>query len=323
MQPKILVPLDGSALASEAIPHAAEIARRTRGTLHLVRVHEPITPVLAAEQMMVTSYPAFDAPVEEAARAWLFTKSNEVRASTGLAVTAEFRVGNPVDELSAAAQGCDATAIVCTTHGVGGWAPQWLGSVTDGLIRHAGCPVLAMSESAVKRSIQVRRVLLLLDGHEVSTTILPSARWFARAFDAAIELLRVAEAPWFGEGAEGLAALGADRFGLDEQARHAKFHLDAIAKGLRAEGFPVSTVVKVSHDPGGTILDHITATNPDVVALATRGRGLSRLFVGSVANKVLRAGGRPMLCIRPPASPTPAAALHAREFGAIPDHCAV
>jgi nucleotide-binding universal stress UspA family protein len=300
MQTKILVPLDGSALANEAIPHAAEVARCTRGTLHLVRVHQPIMPVMAGDPMMFTADPAFDAPREEAARSWLFTKSNEVRASTGLAVTAEFRVGNPVDELSSAAQACDATAIVCTTHGVGGWAPQWLGSVTDGLIRHAGCPVLAMSESAVKRSIRFQRMLLLLDGHEVATTILPSARWFARAFGSEIEILRVAEAPWFGEGPEGLASMGADRFGLDEQAQNAKSQLELVAADLRSEGFQVSSIVRVSHDPGATILDHIKATNPDVVALATHGRGLSRLFVGSVANKVLRAGGRPMLCIRPP-----------------------
>lgn len=300
---RILVPLDGSALANEAIPHAVELARRTRGTLHLVRVHQPVMPVLAAEQMMVTADPVFDAPLEEATRSWLFTKSNEVRSSTGLSVTADFRVGHPVDEISAAAQSSDATAIVCTTHGIGGWAPQWLGSVVDGLIRHAGCPVLAMSESAVTRSIQFRRMLLLLDGHEISGTILPSARWFARAFDAEIEVLRVAEAPWFGEGPEGLAAMAADRFGLDEQARNAKSLIDTVADGLRGEGFRVSTVVKVSHDPGGTILDHIKATDPDVVALATHGRGLSRLFFGSVANKVLRAGGRPMLCIRPLRSP--------------------
>lgn len=309
MQTKILVPLDGSALADQAIPHAVELARRTRGTLHLVRVHQPVMPVLAAEQMMVTADPIYDAPLEEAARSWLFTKANDVRASTGLTVTADFRVGHPVDEISSAARASDATAIVCTTHGVGGWAPQWLGSVTDGLIRHAGCPVLAMSETAVNRPTEFRRMLLLLDGHEVSSSILPTARWFARAFGAEVELLRVAEAPWFGEGPEGLVALEADRFGLDELARHAKSVIDDVAEGLRIEGFAVSAVVKVSHDPGATILDHIKATDPDVVALATHGRGLSRLFLGSVANKVLRGGGRPMLCIRPPKNAEGSAAV--------------
>jgi nucleotide-binding universal stress UspA family protein len=299
MSTTILVPLDGSTLANEALPHAAELARRTQGSLHLVRVHQPISPVLAAEQMMLVAEPGYDAPIEEAARAWIFEKAGEVRESTGVEVTAEFRVGMPVDEIASVAKFRDATAIVCTTHGLGGWAPQWLGSVTDGLIRHAGCPVLAMSEAAVKRPLRFDRMLMLHDGFDVSSAIIPPARWFGRAFGTEIELLRVAEAPWFGEGPEGLAALGADQFGLDEQARYAKAELDEVADTLRDDGFRVRTVVKVGFDPGRVILDHIRSTNPDIVALATRGRGLARLFVGSVANKVLRAGERPMLCIRP------------------------
>jgi nucleotide-binding universal stress UspA family protein len=300
MSTTVLVPLDGSPLADAAVPRAAELARSTGATLHLVRVHQPVAPIVAPEQMMFSMDSSLDAHLEETARAWLFTRTGEVRASTGVPVTAEFRVGFPVDEISACSRGRGATVIVCTTHGAGGWAPQWLGSVADGLIRQAGCPVLAMSESAASRAGSFGKMLVLLDGSEVASAILPAARWVAHVFGAQIELLRVAQAPWMDGSPIGIESLHADEFGLDDEARSAKRQLDEVATSLWEEGFTVTSIVKVSHDPGRTILEHIEQSNPDIVALATHGRGVSRLFVGSVANKVLRAGGRPMLCVRPP-----------------------
>jgi nucleotide-binding universal stress UspA family protein len=300
MSTTVLVPLDGSPLADAAVPRASELARRTCSSLHLVRVHQPIGPIVGPEQALFPSDGTLDAQLEEAERAWLFTRAGEIRTATGVQVTAEFRVGFPVDEISATARGRDVNAIVCTTHGSGGWAPQWLGSVADGLIRQAGCPVLAMSEAAVARPPGVAKMLVLLDGSDVASAILPAARWVSHAFGAQVELLRIVQVPWIGDGPIGIETSDADPFGLDEEARSAKRQLDEVAAGLRGEGFGVGTVVKVSHDPGRAILEHIEQVNPDLVALATHGRGLSRLFVGSVANKVLRAGGRPMLCLRPP-----------------------
>lgn len=37
----------------------------------------------------------------------------------------------------------------------------------------------------------------------------------------------------------------------------------------------------------------------DVIAMSTHGRGMSRLFLGSVADKVLRGSELPMLLYRP------------------------
>ncbi|MFM9013991.1 MAG: universal stress protein [Gemmatimonadota bacterium] len=39
---------------------------------------------------------------------------------------------------------------------------------------------------------------------------------------------------------------------------------------------------------------------PDCIAIATQGRGLSRVFLGSVADKLIRSSGRPVLVLRPP-----------------------
>lgn len=300
MSNDILVPLDGSPLADAAIPHAAELARRTGSGLHLVRVHTPMVVGLVLDAPAFVLDPDLDKELEAEARAWLTRRATEVLAQMGVPVSSEARIGPPAAEIVAAATAHNARLIVCSTHGAGGWAPQWLGSVADGIIRHAPCPVLAMSGAGAARSPAPASVLVLLDGSEVSASILPSATWFAKAMGARIDLLRVVIPPWAGDSYNVLPSTAVDRFQIDPFADAAKHQLDAVAEELRAQGFVVSSEVVVQMSPTRAILEHVERTNPGVVALATHGRGLSRLLMGSVADKVLRASARPTLCYRPP-----------------------
>jgi nucleotide-binding universal stress UspA family protein len=48
-----------------------------------------------------------------------------------------------------------------------------------------------------------------------------------------------------------------------------------------------------------TLLAQVKEQDPDCIAVATQGRGLSRLFVGSVADKLIRSAGKPVLVLRP------------------------
>jgi nucleotide-binding universal stress UspA family protein len=48
-----------------------------------------------------------------------------------------------------------------------------------------------------------------------------------------------------------------------------------------------------------TILEFARSHGVDVIAMATHGRGASRLFVGSVADKVLRGSDLALLAYRP------------------------
>jgi nucleotide-binding universal stress UspA family protein len=294
----ILVPLDGSPLADTAIPHAVELARRTGAALRVVRVHEPMVPMAVDVPPVAYTDPRIEAEVIMTKRAWLDARAKELRSQTGLTVHAEFRIGAAGREIVAAASESDSTMIVCTTHGSGGWAPQWFGSVTDYVIRHTVKPVLAMSEAGAKRTTKPASVLVLLDGSELSESVLPDVKDFAKAFGAKLELYRVVVPPWVGD-SEMVVSPEIDRFGIDAFTNAAKSELDTIADDLREYGVTVKATVEVRNTPTRRILAHIEETNPDVVALATHGRGIARLLLGSVADKVLRSGARPMLCVRP------------------------
>jgi nucleotide-binding universal stress UspA family protein len=249
MPSELIVPLDGSSLADEAIAHAAEIARRTDGTLHLVRVHAPLTmTVFPSDAGVSIPDPVVDERIRSDAEEWLSRRALSVSKLNDVPVTSELRIGVPEAEIVLAASERHSRLIVCTTRGSGGAASSWLGSVADSVIRHAKCPVLAMSPDAVKRDVSLRSVLVLLDGSEASGAIIPHAAWLSHAFGAEIDYLRLTPAP---------------------------------------------------ENPSAAIHEYIQRTQPDAVALATHGRGLSRIFLGGIADDLVRTCGRPVLVFRP------------------------
>lgn len=296
----ILVPLDGSTASEMAMPHAANLARGIGASLHLVRVHLPVLAYATAEAAVSIPDPDLDAKVREASEKWLVAKASEVKSNFKLGVTFEIRVGAPTDEVVRAAQERDAAFIVCTTHGHGGWAPQWLGSVTDAIVRHAPCPVLAMSEKAVAGPPQITNILVPMDGSGTAAAILPHVRDLARMMNARVDLFRVVAPPWVGDAFNALQSAEVDRFDIDPAADSAKVALERVARDLIVAGIHATSLVSVATNPTRAILDRIAEAQPDVVAIATHGRGLSRLFMGSVSDKVLRAGGKPTLCWRAP-----------------------
>ena len=58
-------------------------------------------------------------------------------------------------------------------------------------------------------------------------------------------------------------------------------------------------MVVVDDHPANALLRCVSTYKTDLIAMATHGRGASRLVVGSVADKVLRGAGRPVLLVRP------------------------
>lgn len=253
MSIELLVPLDGSWLADEAVAHAAEIARRVDGSLHLVRVHTPLSAfVVPTDAAAMIPDPVLDERIRAEASEWLSRRALAVSRLNDVPVSYELRVGVPETEIVVVATERRSRLIVCSTLGAANAAASWLDSVADSVIRHAACPVLAMSPDAVKRTICVSKVLVLLDGSEASGSIIPHAAWLAKAFGAEIDYLRLVPAP---------------------------------------------------ENPAAAIRSYIARSNPDVVALATHGRGFLRLIAGGVADELVRESGRPVLVFRPLALP--------------------
>ena len=80
----------------------------------------------------------------------------------------------------------------------------------------------------------------------------------------------------------------------------ARGYLEAVAERLQAPSLTVQTRVVEHENPAAAILEEAQQNAADLIAMATQGRGgLKRLFLGSVADKVVRGAGTPLLVYRP------------------------
>jgi nucleotide-binding universal stress UspA family protein len=152
---RILVPLDGSLLAEEVLPHVVSLARRYGAAVELVRAYAPPPSLLAASA--ASSLPGtgpvldpapFIAAGKQEADVYLARVAARLEAA-GVAVERRRPDGSPGESVVAVAREGGADLIAMTTHGRGGLGRLVLGSVADYVLQHAPCPVLLV------RSIQV------------------------------------------------------------------------------------------------------------------------------------------------------------------------
>ncbi len=137
---RVMVPLDGSALAEAALPVAAELAATLGTAVTLVRAEPWISPVVMGEPYAVDTT-RVNQDVAEAARMYLETARGQLAA--GLPVEIEVVRGPAGVALADVARDEQIDLIVMTTHGRGGVRRFVLGSTADRLVR-SGVPVLLL-----------------------------------------------------------------------------------------------------------------------------------------------------------------------------------
>lgn len=143
---RILVPLDGSALAESVLEHAARLARLDPdGELVLVEVVQPVTAaVWAPEAAVVASWPSADLVRrdEEQAREYLRAVGRRLEAE-GLRVQTRVEVAaNVASAILEVARAEPADVVALATHGRSGLVRLALGSIADKVVRGSSTPVL-------------------------------------------------------------------------------------------------------------------------------------------------------------------------------------
>lgn len=304
MYTKLLVPLDGSSFAESALPAALSIAGRTGGTIELATVREPLTAMVYQEWMGPDG--GWEEPYLEVVIR-RFSQASEVE------LTGQVLSGRIAQALEEHVDEVGADLVVMATHGRGPLSRAWLGSVADSVIRRSTTPILLVrpeedgeAERDVKElETEFSRILIPLDGSDLSETILEPAVALGRLFDASYTLVRVVHYP------AGLASpylpdtVTLNQQLVDEAKDRARAYLAGVAEGLREEGLQVETRVTVEPQPANGIVGLVREDGFDLIAMATHGRGgVSRALLGSVADKVLRGADTPTLVVRPPEEST-------------------
>ena len=138
---RIVVPLDGSALAEQSLPLAVSLAQDMDLPVHLVRVvdFDLVEATVVAGLAAAEACARQQAELARVARAYLVQQAHTYQ-SPDCVVTSEVLLGHPAAELLATIQPEDLT--VLTTHARGGIARWMMGSVAEDLVRQSAGPVL-------------------------------------------------------------------------------------------------------------------------------------------------------------------------------------
>lgn len=298
----VLLPLDGSAFAEQAVPWAAAIARKARGRLRLALVHQsPPSPPL--DDSSARLYTRIELALRKSEREYLRRVAAGIKGAGAIQVATATLAGPPATALSDYAGEVGVDLVVMTTHGRGGLQRAWLGSVADRLVRSLEIPVLLIRPHGDRPALpqpRLEEILVPLDGSRRAEAALPTALGMAALWGARLTLFQAVEP---------VAAMVdvpmAFPRALDEELtslrrREAQDYLNDVAERVGTSGVETraSSVVSASAFDG----IQAAARSPAVgmIALATQGHGgLRRLVLGGVADKLVRMGDLPVLVTRP------------------------
>lgn len=151
---KILVPLDGSGNSGQALRTAIQVAKKFSGKLTLFHVYSiTVTPMVIPEPTTLT--PSGIPVVTSAEVSKMVEAAREVgqrilddgaqkAKSEDVQVESIIREGNTVQEITKLAKEGNFDLIVMGVRGVSKLMELLLGSVSEGVMKHASCPVLVV-----------------------------------------------------------------------------------------------------------------------------------------------------------------------------------
>jgi nucleotide-binding universal stress UspA family protein len=151
MYTRIVVPLDGSDVAEQALESATEMARLTGAPVHLVRILDlHVSGSTYVFGYMVEAPDTGYFKAEQEAAAQYLAETALLLEQQGLTVTHELRHGSAATVIVEVLEAGD--LLVMASHGRSGMSRWFLGSVAESVIRNATVPVLLVRAPPAKAS---------------------------------------------------------------------------------------------------------------------------------------------------------------------------
>jgi nucleotide-binding universal stress UspA family protein len=299
MYRRILVPLDGSDVAERVLPYVELLARPGKIPITVLRIVEPVPyDLIAVAERIPTDQ--VNANIQADAQKYLEERAAPLREED-LSVLPKVMSGSAATCIVEEGASEPGTLIAMSTHGRSGVARWAFGSVTDKVIQTTADPLLIIrssDEPSPKSEIAVENVIVPLDGSELAEQILPHVVHLAESLDLRVTLLRVT--PTAGDYYRFMDYPVPEYDDLPEQMdAEALTYLENQGKWLHQQG--VSRVEeRLSHGPPAiAVTDFAKETSNNLVAMTTHGRsGVGRWILGSVADRVIRHSGGPVLVVR-------------------------
>lgn len=295
MRHGILVALDGSPFAARALPYAELLAQRTHAELILARAVDVPAPTLPSPPSSADAQTTQHAFAE--AEAYLAALQREVAAEVA-SVTAVAEGGPPARVLLELARAREVALIVMATHGRSGPSRWVVGSVAEQVLRATHLPILLLTPAALDAGSPQRllqRLMVAVDGSELSQRIFPVAKELARRLPAPLTLVQALEPILTYGPALPYTAVPPPTEVFESAKAAIVASLRNIADLWRGEGLEVDIATEMGR-PADVITDAAAKRQAGWIALASHGRGgLGGLVLGSTALAVLHQSTLPVL----------------------------
>jgi nucleotide-binding universal stress UspA family protein len=300
---RILCPVDFSDSSQHAFKYAVAIANWYDATVTMFHACVPVP--ISAYATVASMMPPMSVRGEN---------DNEVRdAMKGLASTVEgtnvpleFALGEGYPAAAIAAKAAEAKIdlIVIGTHGRSGFERLMLGSVTEKVLRKAGCPVLTVPPKAGDPTpaapATFKRIVCAIDFSDCSMRALEYAMSLAQESNSALIVLHVIE-PLPQRVAEGDAVFADVKLLKDYVAAAEEEGRALLAKAIPDDvrAYCQVETVQTVGKPSREILRLAATEASDLIVLGVHGRNpVDLLFFGSTAQHVVREAACPVLTIR-------------------------
>lgn len=276
----VLVLLDGSTFAEQALPYAQFYCETIGAQMTL----------LSASKNYKSDRLRFE-QVED----YLCSLAEKIHGS-GIKVNCMVVPDSPAEAAQTLVLDKGVDLVVVTTRGESGeknWLQEGLSSK---LVHLLDIPVLLIQvfESGAPEAPHLGRILVALDGSAFSEHILPYARLLGRQFDAELMLLSVPSVPESEKYRAPASVIQAIR---KQAVANMRKYLDTLAERMRAEGLFVRTIVTGSY-AARTVVDVGKREGVDLIMITSQGRGgLDLVFMGSVAQQVVQLTDSPVFIL--------------------------
>ncbi len=309
---QILVPLDGSTRAEQALPVAARLARATNGTVILVQAVCPPTEFIeSVAAIVLPDILDEDVPTAKEYLEGVAKMSSLKGVHTAIKVVTE----NPAQAIITEAVADNVDLVVLCSHGYTGTMRWAMGSIAEKVAHHAPSPVFILHEGCALPTEAgdtphgTVRVLVPLDGSEYAEAALAPAALLTLALSAPahgeLHLTRV------------VSTLHNVVNSVGKEIERTQQYLRSVVERLQTHpltdagvplNLPVTWSVTMADDVASGIIQAAERGGQgeyagqdvtcQVIAMATHGLGGPQLWaMGSTTERVLQEAQQPLLIV--------------------------
>ncbi len=278
---KILVAVDGSPASLHALKQTCRLVRAERGSVGAVSVvppHDGELRLVGVNNVIELMH----APAKKA-----LTDAVTVAESEGVFLRTHFLQGEPHEVIVSLAEEDGYDLIAVGVKGQSVCETVLMGSTTARVIGFGDTPVLVIP---MEKELNWQRILVPVDGSASSQAAARLAFELVQAYGSQVLMVSVADVPPHLYGISAGAA--------EKMISLARGHMERILSEAQSCDVEAECVVREG-EPAKILVELANQRSTDLIIIGSHGRtGLTRLLMGSVTERVIKASPCPILVVR-------------------------